>query len=92
MNCDTDSVKYIQPSGETPLIETGDKFRDMTTELRSSERITEFLSGDSNNYDYRMLNTEVGREKAACKFRGIILNYNASKMLNFCHLGQDSGG
>jgi len=44
MYCDTDSVIYIQPSGEPQLIETGDKFGDMT-DLRPSETISEFVSG-----------------------------------------------
>ena len=44
--CDTDSVTYIQAKGDGPqLNETGDKLEDMTSELRSSESISEFVSG-----------------------------------------------
>jgi len=43
MYCDTDSVIYIQPMGAgPPLIETGDKLGDITSELRPSESISEF--------------------------------------------------
>ena len=45
MYCDMDSVLYIQPMGEPPLMETEDKLGDMTCELRSSETINEFVSG-----------------------------------------------
>jgi len=49
MYCDTDSVTHIQPSGEHSLIETGDELADINSELRSSETITEFVSGWSKN-------------------------------------------
>jgi len=32
---------------------------------------------------YRGLDTGDGREKTVCKVRGITLNYNATKMVNF---------
>jgi len=37
------------------------------------------------NYAYRVLGTETGngQEKAVCKLRGITLNYNASRLVNF---------
>ena len=44
--CDTDSVIYIQPRDETALIATCDKLGDMTSELRPSEFISHFASGD----------------------------------------------
>jgi len=45
MYCDTDSVIYIQPNGDgKPLIETVDKLGVMTSELRPSESISEFVS------------------------------------------------
>ena len=55
---------------------------DMTSELRRSETISEFVSGSPKNYGNRFL-TGDGREKTAGKGRGITLNYNASKMVNF---------
>jgi hypothetical protein len=80
--CDTDSVIYIQPKDEPSLIETGDKLGDMTSELRLSESISEFVSGGPKNYAYKIV-TEGKGEKTVCKFRGITLNYNASKLVNF---------
>jgi len=59
---------------DPPLIETGDKLEDMTSELRPSESISEFVSSGPNNYAYSVLTGQV---------RGIKLNYNASKMVIF---------
>jgi len=55
----------------------------MTTELRSSETLTEFVSGGPKNLAYRVLDNGDGRKKTVCKVRGITLNYIASKMVNF---------
>jgi len=82
--CDTDSVIYIQPKDQPSLIETGDKLGDMTSELRPSEFISEFVSGGPKNYAYRLMTGGTGGEveKTVCKVRGITLNYNASKLVN----------
>ena len=50
MYCDTDSVIYIQPIGEPSLIETGDQLGEMTSELRSLQGISEFVSVGPKNY------------------------------------------
>jgi len=60
--CDTDSVIYIQPKDEPSLIETGDKFGDMTSELSPSESISEFVSGGPKNYAYKVVNEVKGEE------------------------------
>jgi len=80
-----DSVIYIQPRDGHELIETGDKLGDMTSELRPSETISEFVSGGPKNYAYRALDTVTGddREKTVCKVRGKTLNYRASKLVKF---------
>jgi len=52
--CVPDSVIYIQPKDEPSLFETGDKLGDMTSELRPSEIISEFVSGGPKNYAYRV--------------------------------------
>jgi len=75
-------VIYIQPRDEPALIETGDKLGDMTSELRPSESISEFASGEHKNYAYRVM-TGGTDEKTVCKVRGIIVNYNSSKLFNF---------
>jgi len=54
----------------------------MTSELRPSESISEFVSGGPKNNAYRGLTAD-GREKNVCKVRVITLNYNAFEMLNF---------
>ena len=44
--CDTDSFIYMQPKDEPNLIETEDKLGDMTSELQTTEYVSEFVSGD----------------------------------------------
>ena len=58
--CDTDSVIYVQPRDEPALIETGDKLGDITSELRPSEFISEFVSGGPKNYAYRVMTGGTG--------------------------------
>ena len=55
----------------------------MTSELRPSESILEFVSGGSKNYAYRLLDTASGRSKTVCKIQDITLNYSASLLVNF---------
>jgi len=54
----------------------------MTFELRPSQFISEFGSGGHKNYAYSVVTGGTG-EKTISKMRGITLNYNASKLLNF---------
>ena len=49
---DTESVLYIQPSDDSPLVPTGDRLDDMTSELKPCEYISEFCSGGPKNYAY----------------------------------------
>jgi len=56
----------------------------MTSELRPSEFISEFVSGGPKNYAYRVMSGGTGEEeKAVCNVRGVTLNYNASKLVTF---------
>jgi len=55
----------------------------MTSELRPSGTISEFMSRGPTNYVRRVLDTVTGNGGTVCKFRGINLNYNASRMVNF---------
>ena len=52
---DTDSVIFIQPSGESWPIATGDKLGDMQSELKTSEFIIEFSSGGPKFYGYFLI-------------------------------------
>ena len=81
--CDTDSVLFVQPSAESPLVETGDNLGDMTSELKPFEHIEEFVSGGPKNYAYTVVDTVTGERKQVCKVRGITLNYNTSRLVNF---------
>jgi len=55
----------------------------MTTELRSTQIISEFAIGGPKNYAYRVVDTVTGDSQTVCKVRGITLNYNATKLVNF---------
>jgi len=56
--CDTDSVIFIQPSGEPWPIATGDKLGDMQSEIKPSEFILELVSGGPKIYAYRLIANE----------------------------------
>jgi len=62
--CDRNSVIYIQQQDEPALIETGDKLVDMTSELRRSEFISEFVSGGHKNYAYRVMTGGTGEKNS----------------------------
>jgi hypothetical protein len=83
--CDTDSIIFIQKKCEPPMIECGDSLGDMQSELKPYEYIEEFVSGGPKNYAYRVVNSIDASKpvKTVCKVRGITLNYNASKLVNF---------
>jgi len=81
--CDTDSVIYIQRKDEPNLIETGDKLGDMTSELRTTEYITKFVSGGPKNYAFKVLDTGTGGATTVCKVCVITLNYSAKQLVNF---------
>ena len=48
INCDTDSVIYIQP-GTTQLFEMRDTLGEMSSDLRPSDSISVFVSGGPKN-------------------------------------------
>jgi len=78
---DTDSFLFIQLRDGAPLVNTGDRLGDMTSELKLCEYISEFGSGSPKNYAYQTHNT--GAEATVCKVRGITLNYSASQLVKF---------
>jgi len=81
--CDTDSVIYIQPGDETGLIETGAKLGDMTSELRPTEYVSEFMSGGPENYAYKKVNTVTARTDTIRKVMVKTLNYCAKQLVNY---------
>ena len=70
INCDTDSVVYVQPRNGPALVETGDNLGAMTSELRPSEFMEEFVSGRPKNYDYKTVHTATGERKLSVKSEG----------------------
>ena len=67
--CDTDSVIYIQPVTEPPLIETGDCLGAMTSELKPGFHIEEFVRGGPKNYAYRKMDPVTGNRETGSKVR-----------------------
>ena len=55
----------------------------MTSELRASEFIDEYVSAGPKIYAYKIVDSATGERKTVCKVRGITLNYNASHLVNF---------
>jgi hypothetical protein len=53
----------------------------MTNELDPDKYTEEFVSGDSKNYAYRVVNARI--LKKTCKVRGITPNYAAAQLVNF---------
>ena len=56
---------------------------DMTSELRPTEYVSEFVSGGPKNYAYKKVDTVKARTDTICKVRGITLNYSAKQLVNF---------
>ena len=81
--CDTDNFIFEQKTDLTPLIECDDAFRNMTSELRSNEYISVFVTGGPKNYAYKVCNSVTGEVKTVCKVRSITLNYKALQLVNF---------
>ena len=71
LSCDTDSFLFVQPRGESALVETGDSLGAMTSELKPSEFIEEFVNGGPKNYAYKIVNSMTDERKTICKVRGI---------------------
>ena len=81
--CDTDTIIYIQPTAEPPLVQVGDCLGGMTSELKPGFHIDEFVSGGPKNYAYRIVDPVTGVRETVCKVRGITLNYSAFQTVNF---------
>ena len=55
----------------------------MTSELRPTKYVSEFVSGVPKNYACTVIDTMTGRAATVCKVRGITLNYSAKQLVNF---------
>jgi len=74
---------FIQRRDGAALVEIRDCLDTMTSELKTYEIISEFVSGGPKNYAYKTLNSVTRAEKTVCKVRGITLNYKDSQLVNF---------
>jgi len=79
----TQIVIYIRPRDEPGLIGTGDKLGDMTSELRSTECVSEFVSCGPKKNAYKKVDTMTARTDTICKVTGITLNYSVKQLVNF---------
>jgi hypothetical protein len=86
---DTDSVIYIHTVGVTQKVSTGDYLGELTDELEEfgvGSYIDEFVSGGPKNYAYSVFCPSTGKRTTKCKVKGITLNYENSKIVNFTSL------
>jgi len=74
---------FVQPRDEPALVETGDNLGSITSKLKPSQFIEEYVSSGPKNYAYKIDDSETGKREMVCKVRGITLNYNASQLVNF---------
>jgi hypothetical protein len=81
--CDNDSVIYVQPKDQQPLVETGDRLGAMTSELAQNDQIIEWACAGSKNYAYKSAYSVTGVNKTTRKIRGLTLNFSASQVVNF---------
>ena len=64
---DTDSVTYIQPIAEPPLVQTGHCLGAMTSELKPVFHSEEYVSGGPKNYAYRVVDPVTGSARRYVK-------------------------
>jgi hypothetical protein len=86
---DTDSCIFVQKVSESPKVKTGDYLGDLTDELEefgSGSYIEEFVSGGPKNYAFSVFCPSTGKRTTKCKVKGITLNYENSKVINFTSL------
>lgn len=84
--CDTDSIIYVERDTDTFTVPLGDNLGDLTNEVLDygpNAYINEFVSGGCKNYAYSILDPDTGKISTVCKVRGISLNFENSKKINF---------
>jgi hypothetical protein len=79
---DTDSVIYSTKPGEAQL-ELGDALGELTDELGGGFSIDEFASGGPKNYAYKTRDMYGNIVGGCCKVKGISLNSENAKIVNF---------
>ena len=84
--CDTDSVIFRHEAGKPRKVKTGDYLGDLTDELEefgAGSYIQEFVSGGPKNYAFLVYSPSTGTRTYKCKVKGITLNYENSRVVNF---------
>ena len=81
--CNNNSLIYIRPRDETRAYRNGGQIGDMTSELRPTDFVSEFVSGGPKILAYILIDIVTGRTDTVCKFRSITPNYIASQWVNF---------
>jgi len=87
--CDTDSVISIQNVDEPPKVRTGYYLGNLTDELEqfsSGSFILEFVSGDQRTMRFLFSAPSTVKRTTNCKVKGLTLNYENSKVVNFTTL------
>ena len=82
---DTDSVIYVQREHDVNL-PVGDFLGNLTNELEvygKEAYIRTFCSGGPKNYAFEVVDPATGKVSRVCKVRGITLNWQNSKTVNF---------
>jgi DNA polymerase type B, organellar and viral len=78
---DTDSLIFVQPMDQPPLLQCGPLLGDLSNELAADEYITEFVSTGPKSYAYRCSN-----DKQVLKVKGITMDGLASQQLTMEHM------
>ena len=84
--CDTDSVVFLKKDNDPPKVKTGDYLGDLTNELEEyspNSFIEEFVSGGPKNYAFSVYSPSTVKRTTKYKVKGITLNYENSKVVNF---------
>jgi len=55
----------------------------MTSKLKHSQFIEEYVSEGPKIYAYKIVDSATGERKAVCKVKGFRFNYNVSQLVNF---------
>ena len=88
LNCDTHSAIFVQKDNPRK-VKTGEYLGDLNDELEdygSGSFIQEFVSGGPKNYAFSVFSLSTGKHATKCKVKGITLNYENSKVVNFTAL------
>ena len=87
--CDTDSVIYIQNVNEPKRVKTGEYLDELADELEeygAGSYVEELVSSGPKISAFSVFCPATGKRATKCKVKGITLNYENSKVVNFTSL------